>query len=143
MSTASTRRTPSVGTAQRSLPLRLLAALSLGISSYVHVDLAEGPLFAAGQITMAGLFIGHAVAAAIVGLWVLVRHSRLAWLAVGVVGLVSVLALVVTVYVSVPSIGPLPPVYEPIWYPEKVVAAVTGALPALAALVALAAPRRR
>ncbi len=39
-----------------------------------------------------------------------------------------------------PAIGPLPAVYEPFWYTEKVVAA---ALAAVAALMALNKPRFR
>lgn len=142
MPTTSTPATPSRPSGRRSLLLRIAAALALAVSAYVHVDLAQGPWIAAGQVTLAGLFVGDAVAALVVGLWVLVRGSRLAWLVAGVVASVSLLALVVSVYVLVPAIGPLPAVYEPFWYPEKVVAAVAAGVAALAVLVALTASRQ-
>lgn len=43
----------------------------------------------------------------------------------------------VSVYLLVPLMGPLPAVYEPFWYTEKVVAAGAAAVAAVAALVAL------
>lgn len=142
MPTTSTRRTPSGSSRRRGQLLRITAALALAVSAYVHVDLAQGPWIAAGQVTLAGLFVGDAVAAVVVGLWVLVRGGQLAWLVAGVVASVSLLALVVSVYVLVPAIGPLPVVYEPFWYPEKVVAAVAAGVATLTALVALTASRR-
>lgn len=127
---------------RRSLALRVVAALALAASAYIHIDLAAGPLFADEQVSVAGLFIGQAITAALVALWVFARGSRLAWLATGGVGLASLAALVVSVYVVVPSIGPLPAVYEPFWYTEKVIAAIAAAIAAAAALVALL-PRPR
>ena len=127
----------------RSLGLRGVAALALAVSAYIHVGLGSGPLVADGQLTLAGLFTGQAVAAALAAVFVVVRGSRLAWLATAVVGLASLAALVVTVYVMVPSIGPFPVVYSPIWYPEKVVAAVAAGLAGATALVALVLHRSR
>ena len=136
-------RSSSSRTDPRSLALRGVAAVALAVSAYIHVDLASGPLVADGQVTLAGFFIGQAVAAALAAVFVIVRGSRLAWFATGVVALASLAALVVTVYVLVPSIGPLPAMYEPFWYTEKVVAAVAAALAAAAALVALVLHRSR
>lgn len=123
--------------------LRAVAALSLAVSAYIHVDLASGPRIADGKITVAGLFIGQAVVAGLAALWVLLRGSRLSWYATVGVGLASLIALVVSVYVLVPAIGPLPAVYEPFWYAEKAVAAGAAAAAAAAALVALLLPLRR
>jgi hypothetical protein len=122
---------------KRSLALRGIAALALAVSSYIHIDLASGPMFADGQVTLAGLFIGQAIAAAVAALWVLIRGSRLSWFATGAIGLASLAALVVSVYVLVPSFGPFPAVYEPFWYPEKVLAALAAAVAAAAAVIAL------
>lgn len=126
-----------------SLPLRGVAALALTVSALIHIDLAAGPLAADGQVTVAGLFIGQAVAAVLAALWVLARGSLLAWLATCGIGLASLVALVVSVYFLVPSMGLLPAVYEPFWYTEKVVAAGAAAVAAAAALVALYLQRRR
>ncbi len=133
---------PPVRRRRRPLVLRGVGAVALGVSAYIHVDLAAGPLVADAQITLAGLFVGQAIAASLCALWVLARGSRPAWLAGGLVALASVAALILTVYVFVPSIGPLPAVYEPFWYPAKAVAAGAAAVAVLAALAALLADSR-
>lgn len=127
-------------TARSSVALRLLVAGALGVSAYLHATLASGPLGGGGQITLAGLFVGQAVVAGLTALWVLVRAGRTPLLLAALVGLGSLAALVLSVYVQVPAVGPFPTLYEPVWYGEKVLAACAAALAAVAALVAL---RRR
>ena len=83
----------------------------------------------------------QAVVAGLVALWVLVLGGRLAWLATFAVGLVSLVALVASVYVEIPAIGPFPTLYEPLWYSDKVLAAVSAAVATVVAAVAL--PRLR
>lgn len=134
---------PSARVTRRSVALPAVTALALGVSAYIHVDLAAGPLVADGQLTLAGLFVGQAVVAVLVALWVLARGSSLAWLVAVAVGLASLAALVLAVYIPVPSIGPLPPMYEPFWYAEKVIAAAAAVGAVTAALVALLTPARR
>ncbi len=41
------------------------------------------------------------------------------------------------VYVDLPAIGPLPAMYEPLWFPEKAVSAAAEALAAVLAALAL------
>lgn len=113
------------------------AAAALLVSAWVHVDLAEPPWYADGQVTLAALFLAQAVVAALVALWLLVRPGRAALAAAALVGLGSLAALVASVYVRVPSLGPLPVLYEPFWYAAKVTAAVAAAVAAAAALLAL------
>lgn len=117
--------------------LRGLAAASLAVSGYLHLTLAQGPLVSGGQITIAGLYIAQGVVAGLVAAWLLVRARRPAWVAAGLVGLASLLAVVASVYVEIPAIGPFPVLYEPLWYPVKVLSAVTAGLPAAAALMVL------
>ena len=69
------------------------------------------------------------------------RPLRLA-LAALAVGTGSLLALVVSTYVRVPSIGPLPELHEPVWYDTKVASAVAAAVAALAAAAVLTRLRR-
>ena len=126
-----------------SLLLRVVAALGLAVSAYLHVVLAEGPVFADGQVTVAGLFLADAAAAAVAALAVLISGRRPAWLLVALVAVPSLLALVVTTYVKVPSVGPLPAVYEPFWYAEKALAALGAAVAAVAAAAALGLLGRR
>ncbi len=136
---------PTRRAGRTGLGLRLLGALALGYSAYLHFRIAAGrpPLFADGQVTLSGLFVAQAVAATVVSLWVLVRGTRLAWSAFGAVALASLAALVASVYVQIPSIGPFPLIYEPIWYTDKYLAAGAAAVAVLVALVALATAGRR
>jgi hypothetical protein len=120
-----------------SLALRVLGAAALGVSAYLHVDLASGPRISDGEITLAGLFIAQAVVAGLVALWVLVLGDRLGWLAAAAVGAASLGALVLSVYVEIPSIGPFPTLYEPLWYADKVAAAVAAGVALLVAVLAL------
>jgi hypothetical protein len=126
------------------LPLRIVGALALGFSAFLHFKIAADnpPLFADGGVTLMGLFIAQAVAATLVSLWVLVQGIRLAWLAFALVALGSLAALLLSVYVKIPSIGPFPVIYEPLWYTDKVLAAVAAGVASVAALVALATARR-
>lgn len=140
---SSTGRSSSNGNDARSLASRGVAALALLVSAYIHIDLASGPPVADGQVTLAGLFIAQAIAATLAALWVGARGSILAWLLTGGIGLASLTALVVSVYVLVPSIGPLPAMYEPSWYAEKLIAAAAAAVAAVASLVALRLHRPR
>ncbi len=120
------------------LAARLLTAGALAVSAYVHVDLSSSPYFAGGQITLGALFLAQAVVAAVVALSVVVRPSRSAFAAAAVVAAASLLALVLSTYVRLPSIGPFPVLYEPFWYAEKVVAAVAAGVALLAAAAGFA-----
>ena len=137
MPTSPTRTRPAL-----DRPLRWLAAIALAVSAYLHWDLASSPYYADGQITLAGLFVAQAVVAALVAIWVAVRAETLAVLAALAVAAGSLVALVLSVYVKIPSIGPLPVLYEPVWYADKVAAAVAAAVATAAALAALAVRRR-
>ncbi|MDP9406985.1 MAG: hypothetical protein M3P95_03605 [Actinomycetota bacterium] len=120
-----------------ALVLRVLAAAALGVSAYLHIVLAQGPLVSGGQVTLAGLFLAQAVVAGLVALWVLVRPGGLGWLAALAVGGASLAALVLSVYVRIPAVGPFPVLYEPQWYGDKVAAAVAAAVATVVAGVAL------
>ena len=137
--TAPARRSP----ARSSLALRGIVAVALLASAYQHVTLLPGPRFSDGAVTLAGLFLLQAVAAALVAGWVLARPSRPAWTAAAVVGLGSLAALLLSTYVRIPAVGPFPPLYEPLWYGEKVLAAVTAGLAAAGGLAGLLPARTR
>lgn len=125
----------------RARGLRWGTAAALAVSAYVHWDLAAAPYYAAGQITLSGMFLAQAVVAAVVAVWVALRSDRLALLAAAAVGAASLLALVLSVYVQLPAFGPFPVLYEPVWYGRKVVAAVAAGVAAGLALAALAVTR--
>jgi hypothetical protein len=120
------------------LAVRLLTAAALAVSAYVHASLSSSPYYAGGQVTLGALFLGQAVVAAVVALWVLVRPSRAALVAAAVVAAASFAALVLSTYVRLPSVGPFPVLYEPFWYADKVVAAVAAGVALLLAAAGLA-----
>ena len=120
------------------LTVRLLTAAALAVSAYVHLGLSSSPYYAGGQLTLGALFLGQAVVAGVVALWLAVRPSRAAYVVAAVVAAASFLALVLSTYVRLPSFGPFPVLYEPVWYADKVVAAVAAGLALLAAAAGLA-----
>jgi NO-binding membrane sensor protein with MHYT domain len=140
--------TPTATTSSRtdrsSLALRVVGALALGFSAYLHFKIASNdrPLFEDGGVRLSGLFVAQAIAATLVSLWVLAQGIRLAWLAFGAVAIASLVAVVMSTYVEIPAIGPLPKIYDPVWYDDKVLAAVSAGIASLVAVVALATARR-
>ncbi len=119
------------------LLVRLVAAAALTVVAGVHLDLAAGYALVGDQVTQGDLFRVQAAVAGVVALALLVRPARVVWLMAAAVGLASLLAVVVTVYVAVPAVGPLPRIFEPVWYAEKAVAAVAAGAALLAALTGL------
>ena len=68
--------------------------------------------------------------------------QRVVWV-FGAVALGSLAALVLSVYVRIPAVGPFPELYEPIWYADKYLAAAAAAVAGVVALVAALSLRRR
>lgn len=120
-----------------ALLVRLVASTALAVVAGVHLHLAAGYALVGDQVTQGDLFRAQAGVAGVVALALVVRPTRLMWLLAAAVGLVSLLAVVVTVYVAVPAIGPLPRIFEPVWYAEKALAAASAGTAALAALLGL------
>ncbi|HUR12972.1 MAG TPA: hypothetical protein VM097_00625 [Mycobacteriales bacterium] len=102
-----------------SLVLAVLAAGGLAYDAYVHLDLAQVYDGIGDTITQGGLFRFEAALAIVVALAVLLSDHRLVWLGVGMTGLGGVAAVVLYRYVDVGAIGPIPNMYEPLWYDEK------------------------
>ncbi|WP_228386992.1 hypothetical protein [Ornithinicoccus halotolerans] len=126
------------------LVLRLLVAAALAVDAVVHLRLADAMQLAApGGIGGGTLFRLQAVAAIVVGLWLLVRGSRWAYLAAALV-LASVLAAVLLYsYVDVPPVGPIPRMYDPLWGTTKLVSTVVEGLGAVLAVIGAVITRRR
>jgi hypothetical protein len=110
-----------------SLALALLAAAGLAYDAYVHLDLASTYDGNGGSITQGGLFRVEAVIAILVGLAVLASDHRLVWAAAGLTGIGGVALVVLYRYVDVGAIGPVPNMYEPVWYDEKTRSAIAEA----------------
>lgn len=118
--------------------LRLLVAAGLVTDAVVHLRLAGGyQLAQPGGIGEGTLFRIQAVVALLVALWVIVRGDRWAFAVAASVGFSALAAVVVYRYVDVPSLGPLPRMYEPVWFFQKVLSAIAEGLAGAFATYAL------
>lgn len=119
--------------------LRAGAAAGLAVSAVIHLQLASGYQQAApGGLGQGTLFLIQAGAAVLAAVFVLVKGSRAAFGAAAVVALSSLAAVILYRYVQVPAIGPLPSMYEPVWYAAKVATAVAEAAAGVLALAGYA-----
>ena len=125
------------------LLIRLLVAAGLAVDAIVHWKIAPDlPGAEGGGIGANALFYAQAVVAAVVGVLVLAWPRRWSY-AVGFLVAASALGAVLLYYfVDVGKIGPLPAMYEPVWYADKTFSAVGEGLAALAALVGIVLGRR-
>ncbi len=120
------------------LVLRVAVAACLVVDAVVHLRLAAG--YQLGQpagIGQGNLFRVEAVVALLVAAYVVIRGTRPAYLAAAAVGLSAFAAVVLYRYVNVPAIGPLPPMFEPVWFFEKSLSAAAEAAAGVLALVGL------
>lgn len=122
--------------------LRLLVVAALVTDAVVHLQLAPGYQIAApAGIGQGNLFRLEAVSAILVGVYVLVRGSRPAYAAAVLVAGSAFIAVLLYRYVDIPALGPIPAMYEPVWFFEKSLGAVAEGLGA--ALAALGFLRQR
>ena len=136
---------PLAGVRPAELALRVLVIGGLAIQAAVHLDLA--PLYqraAPGGIGGGNLFRIEAAMAIIAALYLLVRGSRPAYLLAAAVALGGLAAVLLYRYVHVPPFGPVPSMYEPIWFAEKNLSAIAEGIAGLLALAgaAIAGARR-
>ena len=116
--------------------LRVLIALGLAIDAYVHFILAPNYELAYPDGMGGGtLFRIQAVAAIIAGLYVLIRGSRLSYAIAALVALSAFAAVVLSAYIQLPQIGPIPAMYEPLWFFEKTLSAVAEGIAGVLAVI--------
>lgn len=126
------------------LVLRIAIAVCLVVDAVVHLQLAGNyDRAASGGIGAGNLFRIEAAAAILVALYVLLSGSRWSYGAAAVVALSAFVAVVLYRYVDVPAIGPIPSMYEPIWFPQKTLTAVAEGLGGVLAVYGLAVLGRR
>ena len=125
------------------LVLRAAIAVTLVVDTVVHLHLAPGYQQSAPSGIGAGnLFCIEAAAALMVAVWVVWRGSRAALLAAFAVGVSACVTVVLYRYVDVPALGPIPAMYEPVWFTEKSLSAVAEAVAAVGAAAGLVVSRR-
>lgn len=118
------------------LVLRILVASALIVSAVIHLQLASGFQQAAPDgIGGGNVFRIQAAVAVLSGLYVLLRGTSRAFLLAALVALASLAAVLLYRYVQVPTIGPIPSMYEPIWYTTKTITAVAEGLALVLAVV--------
>ncbi|WP_269045066.1 hypothetical protein [Paenarthrobacter sp. Z7-10] len=123
--------------------LRVLIAAALVIDAVVHFRLAPGyQLSAPDGIGGGNLFRIEAVAALVAAIYLLIRSSRPAYGFALLVAGAGFIAVILYRYVNVPALGPIPAMYEPVWFFEKSLSAVVEAAGAILAAIGLARFRR-
>lgn len=120
------------------LAVRAVVAVGLGVDAYVHLHLASRYQLAAPDGIGGGtLFRVEGVLASTALLLVLIRPRAASYAFAALVALGGLAAVVLYRYVDVGAIGPVPSMYEPIWFPEKSLSALAEAAAAAFAVVAL------
>lgn len=117
--------------------LRLLTAAALAIDAYIHAGLAPTYDAIGNHITQGTLFRIEAGVSAFAALLILVTAIRPAWALCVLVLVGALAALMVYRYIDVGTLGPLPNMYEPAWFPKKTAAAFAEAVGLLTALAGL------
>ncbi|MBA2311058.1 MAG: hypothetical protein H0W01_17580 [Pseudonocardiales bacterium] len=117
--------------------LRVVAAAGLAYDAYSHFDLAGTYEGSGGAITQATLFRIEAVLAVLAALGVLLVRRKIVTFAALLVAAGGLAVLLLYRYVDVGVLGPLPNMYEPVWYPKKTWSAISMAVASLALLILL------
>lgn len=120
------------------LLLCVLAAAGLVVDGYVHFNLAAGFDAVGSTITQGALFRVQAVLAMLAALLILLMGRAWVYLGVFLIAASALGAVVQSVYIDIGSFGPLPNMYEPVWYPDKTYSAIGEGVAAVVAFVLLA-----
>ena len=119
---------------------RLLTAAALVTDAVVHIRLAgRYDLNVDGGLSQGEMFRAEAGAALLAAvLLVVVVANRITWVLALVIAASAAGAVLLSTYADIGPVGPVPDMFEPYWYPSKVVAVIAegiGTLTALAGLV--------
>lgn len=119
--------------------LRLSTAAALAIDAYIHADLVAryDPNEAGSGISQGDLFEIEAAVASLAALALILTAWRVTWAFALLVAASALGGLLLYRYGNPGAIGPLPDMYEPIWYPEKTLAAVAEAVAVVTAALGL------
>ena len=124
----------------------VVAVVGLGIDAYTHIDLASLYSHSTTSITQEQLFDIEAALAIVSAVALLFRVNLWTVLAAFLVSAGGLTLLLLYRYVDVGTIGPVPNMYEPLWYDEKSVCAwfeAVAAIASAASLVFVVVPQRR
>lgn len=115
--------------------LTVIVVVGLAVDAFVHLHLASSYAAVRSSVLSQGaLFYAEGIVAAIAAVALLVRPRRYTVAFAFLVSAGGTLAVLLYSYVDVGAIGPLPNMYEPVWYFEKTLSAWAEGIAALAAL---------
>lgn len=118
--------------------LRLITVAGLAVDAYIHFKLASSqPPSPSGQLSQTFLFNAEGVASVIAALLVLAVRNRWTYLVAAVVAGSALAAVLLSRYVDIGAIGPLPNMYEPEWYFDKSLTTIAEAVALITALAGL------
>src|SRR5690349_23867060 len=111
--------------------LIVVVVAGLAVDAYVHFDLASGyAAVRSSTLSQADLFRAEGVAAVVAAAALVARPRRYTAAFAFLVAAGGTAAVLVYRYVDVGAHGPLPDMYEPVWYPEKTLSAWAEAIAA-------------
>lgn len=126
----------------QGLPMVVIVA-GLAVDAVVHLDVAGSyALVRTSVMSQADLFRLEALVAIAAAIAVVVRRGRPTGLLALLVGGGGVAAVLFYTYVDPGVLGPVPDMFDPVWYPEKSLSLAGEAAAALGGLALLAVPRR-
>ncbi|HZC51028.1 MAG TPA: hypothetical protein VE441_00820 [Mycobacterium sp.] len=101
--------------------LRLATAAGLAIDAYVHADLVEhyAANKSAGTLSQGDLFHIESGVASFAALLIIVSAWREIWAFAALIAASALAAITISANYDIGTIGPIPDMYEPLWYPEK------------------------
>jgi len=118
--------------------LRVLSAGGLAVDAYIHLTLASTyDAVRTSAVSQGDLFRAEGAVAILAAVAVLIRPRRYTAVAALTVAASGLAAVLTYRYYDVGQIGPLPAMYEPVWYGEKVRSAWSQVVASAAALTLL------
>jgi hypothetical protein len=105
--------------------LRGVTAAGLAVDAYVHLDLAAQYAEGGGTVNEGVLFRVEGVLAIVAAVAVIATGRLAVHLAALVVAGSALAVMLISRYVDLGPIGPFPNFYDPVWYPEKLLAALS------------------
>jgi hypothetical protein len=118
--------------------LIVIVVAGLAIDAYVHFNLASNyELIKTGTLSQAHLFRAEGAVAIVAALLLMVRPRRYTAAIAAVVAGTALLVLLLYRYNDIGQLGPIPSMYEPIWYTKKTVAAYAEGAALIAAVMVL------
>ena len=121
--------------------LILIVVAGLAIDAYTHLHLADGydPV-KTDTLSQGDLFRAQSIVAIVAALLLIVRPRRWTAALAAIVSGSALAAVLVYRYVDIGQIGPIPSMYEAIWYGEKTLSAVAEGAAFVAAVALLLVP---